>query len=156
MAASGIGSYRELLRAPGATGFCAAGIVGRMPMSMFGLGTVLLITATTGRYGLAGLVAAAGSVCYAACSPQLARLADRHGQHRVLRPLAVLFGLATAVFVACAVLHAPLWALVAAGGLAGAAMPSLGSMVRARWSALIRGEAGLIHTAFAIDRKSVV
>jgi MFS family permease len=151
MAASEISPYRELLRLPGAAGFCAAGIVGRMPMAMFGLGTVLLITAMTGRYGLAGLVAAAGSVCYAACAPQIARLADRHGQHRVLRPLAVFFGLDTALFVACALLHAPLWALVAAGGLAGAAMPSLGSMVRARWSALIRGDTRLIHTAFAIE-----
>src|SRR6266516_2574371 len=57
-------SYRELLRLPGALAFSASGFLARMPMSMFSLGTVLLIAAVTGRYGLAGLVAAAGAVGY--------------------------------------------------------------------------------------------
>jgi len=78
-------AYLGLLRRPGALGFCAAGFIGRMPMSMFGLGTVLLIAAITGRYGMAGAVAAAGSVGYAISAPQLAKLTDRLGQHRVLR-----------------------------------------------------------------------
>src|SRR5271165_6355440 len=86
------GGYLGLLRTPGAAQFCLAGMVGRAPMAMFGLGTILLIAASTGRYGLAGTVAAAGSVAYAACAPQVARLADRFGQHRVLRPLVAIFG----------------------------------------------------------------
>jgi hypothetical protein len=47
--------FREVLARPGALRFSAAGFVGRMPMSMFGLGTVLLIASVTGRYGLAGI-----------------------------------------------------------------------------------------------------
>src|SRR5215471_13706818 len=46
--------YLEVLRLPGALGFASAGFIARMPMSMFGLGTVLLIAALTRRYGLAG------------------------------------------------------------------------------------------------------
>src|SRR5258707_7432082 len=61
--------FREVLARPGALRFSAAGFVGRMPMSMFGLGTVLLIASVTGRYGLAGIVAAAGSVRYALFAP---------------------------------------------------------------------------------------
>ena len=57
--------FIEVLARPGALRFSAAGFVGRMPMSMFGLGTVLLIASVTGQYGLAGIVAAAGSVGYA-------------------------------------------------------------------------------------------
>src|SRR5258706_532306 len=53
--------FREVLARPGALRFSAAGFVGRMPMSMFGLGTVLLIASVTGRDGLAGVVAPAGS-----------------------------------------------------------------------------------------------
>ena len=49
-------------------------------MSMYGLGTVLLVAAGTGRYGVAGAVAAAGSLGSACCAPQVAKLADRHGQ----------------------------------------------------------------------------
>ena len=53
-----VSPYLEILRLPGALAFSATGFLARMPMSMFSLGTVLLIAATTGRYGLAGLVAA--------------------------------------------------------------------------------------------------
>jgi MFS family permease len=121
-----------------------------MPMSMFGLGTVLLIAAETGSYGLAGIVAAAGSVGYAICAPLAARLADRFGQRRVLVPLSAFFAACTLALIGCAELHAPLWALLITGGLAGASMPSIGSMVRTRWSALL-GDSPLLHTAFSLE-----
>ena len=142
--------FLEVLARPGAWRFSVAGVIGRMPMSMFGLGTVLLIASVTGSYGLAGIVAAAGSVCYAVCAPQAARLADRLGQRRVLVPLAVFFATCTLALMGCAELHAPVWALLITGGLAGASMPSIGSMVRARWSALL-GDSPLLHTAFSLE-----
>ena len=142
--------YFTLLRTPGAARFCVSGMIGRAPMSMFGLGTVLLVSASTGRYALAGLVSGAGSIGYAAAAPQVARLADRFGQHRVLRPLIAFFGIACVVFVTCAELKAPIWVLIVTGCLAGSSMPSLGSMVRARWSALLRDPAAL-HAAFALE-----
>jgi len=142
--------YFALLRTPGAARFCVSGMIGRAPMSMFGLGTVLLVSASTGRYALAGLVSGAGSIGYAAAAPQVARLADRFGQHRVLRPLIAFFGIACVVFVTCAELKAPIWVLIITGCLAGSSMPSLGSMVRARWSALLRDPAAL-HAAFALE-----
>jgi MFS family permease len=142
--------YLEILARPGALRFSAAGFLARMPMSMFGLGTVLLISSVTGEYGLAGIVAGTGSVGYAVCIPQVAMLADRFGQHRVLRPLVVFFAVATAGLVACALLRAPDWALLASGGLAGASMPSVGSMVRARWSTLL-GDSPRLHTAFSLE-----
>ncbi|HUZ23660.1 MAG TPA: MFS transporter [Streptosporangiaceae bacterium] len=143
-------SYLAVLRVPGALRFTAAGAVGRMTMSMFGLGSLLLISARTGRFGLAGVVAAAGSVSYAVCAPKLASLADRFGQGRVLRPTAGVFGVATAAFVACAQLRAPLWALLISSCLTGASMPSLGSMVRARWSALL-ADSAMLGTAYALE-----
>jgi MFS family permease len=142
--------YLNVLAEPGALRFSAAAFVARMPMSMFGLGTVLLISSVTGKYGLAGAVAGAGSLGYAACGPQVARLADRFGQHRVLPPLAAFFSVTTVALVACAELRAPLWALVATGCLAGASMPSLGSMVRSRWSALL-SDSPRLHTAFSLE-----
>ena len=143
-------SYLALLRVPGAARFCVTGMVGRAPMSMFGLGTVLLVAASTGHYGLAGLVAGAGSVGYAIAAPQVARLADRFGQRRVLRPLAAVFAVSCGVFVTCTELHAPLWVLMITGCAAGSSMPSLGSMVRARWSVLLDGTP-LLHSAFALE-----
>src|SRR4051794_24673759 len=57
--------YAEIFLTPGAWRFSVAGLIGRMPMAMFGLGTVLLISAVTGTYGAAGAVSAVGSVGYA-------------------------------------------------------------------------------------------
>jgi MFS family permease len=142
--------FAEVLSRPGALRMSAAGFIGRMPMSMFGLGTLLLIASFTGRYGLAGLVAAAGSVGYAVCAPQAARLADRFGQARVLRPQAVFFAATTIALIGCAQWRAPTWALVLSGGLAGASMPTLGSMVRARWSTML-GDSPLLHSAFSLE-----
>jgi predicted MFS family arabinose efflux permease len=143
-------AYLSLLRIPGAARFSVSAAIGRLPMSMFGLGTVLLVKATTGQYGLAGFVSGAGSIGYAVCAPRIATLADRVGQRRVLRPLVALFAVSTIVFITCAELHAPVWALLVTGCIAGASMPSLGSMVRARWSTLLAGSPGL-HSAFALE-----
>ncbi|HEX9357930.1 MAG TPA: MFS transporter [Streptosporangiaceae bacterium] len=142
--------YLKALASPGALRFSAAGFIGRMQISMFGLGTVLLISSLTGRYGLAGAVAAAGAVGYALVSPLVARLADRSGQRAVLRLLMRLFAAATAALISGAQARAPAWALLASSGLAGAATPQLGSMVRARWSALLAGSE-LLHAAFSLE-----
>jgi MFS family permease len=142
--------FIEVLARPGALRFSAAGFIGRMPMSMFGLGTLLLIASFTGRYGLAGLVAAAGSVGYAVFAPQAGRLADRFGQARVLRPQAGFFAVTTVALICCAQWRAPAWALLVTGGLAGASMPTLGSMVRTRWSTLL-GDSPLLHSAFSLE-----
>ena len=119
-------------------------------MAMFGLGTVLLISAGTGRYGVAGSVAASGSLGEAVCAPQIARLVDRLGQRRVLVPLCVVFALGVAGLVLAVQLDAPDWALFLPGLVSGASMPLLGPMVRARWSALLGGTPRL-HTAFSVE-----
>jgi MFS family permease len=121
-----------------------------MPMSMFGLGTVLLISAVTGKYGVAGAVAAAGSLGYALSSPLIARLADSRGQRRVLLVLLGVFTAATAALIAAVQTRSPTWAYFAPGAVAGATMPSLGAMVRVRWSVLLAGSDRL-HAAFSFE-----
>src|ERR1700722_3678175 len=142
--------YADIFRVPGAWRFSAAGVIGRMPMAMFGLGTVLLISAGTGKYGVAGAVSAVGSLGYAFCSPQIARLVDGRGQRRVLLPLLTVFTTATAALIVTVELHAPTWAFFVCGAVAGATMPSLGTMVRARWSVLLAGSPRL-HAAFSFE-----
>jgi MFS family permease len=145
-----LGPYAEIFAIPRAWRFSVAGIIGRMPMSMYGLGTVLLISAGTGRYGLAGSVSAAGSIGGAACAPQFGRLTDRAGQHRVLVPVSVIFALSVAGLTAAVTLGAPDWALFLCGVTGGATMPQTGPMARARWSALLGGSPRL-HTAFSLE-----
>jgi MFS family permease len=143
--------YQVLIRTPGALAFSSAGFVGRMSMSMYGLGTVLLIAAITGRYGTAGTVAAAGSIGYALLSPYLAKLSDQLGQSRVLLTQVTIFAITGTAFIACAESRAPLPALLLTGTLAGACMPSMSSMVRSRWSWLLRDKPGQLHSAFALE-----
>jgi hypothetical protein len=145
-----IAPYAEIFRIPHAWRFFVAGIVGRMPMSMAGLGIVLLISAVTGRYGVAGSVAAALSLGSAAGVPQVARLTDRYGQGRVLAPVAAAFTVSVLGLVAAVQLRAGSWAFFVPAIAAGATMPSLGPMARARWSSLLAGTPRL-HTAFSLE-----
>jgi MFS family permease len=142
--------YADIFRIPGAWRFSAAAVIGRMPMSMFGLGTVLLISAATGKYGVAGAVAAVGSFGYAFTSPWMARLVDSRGQRRVLLPLLTVFAVATALLIVTVGLRLPTWMFFIPGAIAGATMPSLGTLVRARWSVLLAGSPRL-HAAFSFE-----
>ena len=50
--------YWRVLSRPGALRFSSAALVARLPISMVGLGIVLLVEGRTGSYGLAGTVSA--------------------------------------------------------------------------------------------------
>ena len=149
-AAPGLARYRAALRAPGALMFAVPGVVGRLPMGMLSLAQVVLVVAVTGRYAVAGAVSAAGAAAFAVVTPRAARLADRYGQARVLRPQALVFAVATVGFAFCAMGRAPDWALLLTGCLSRGTMPSLGSMVRSRWSVLLAGSA-LLDAAYSLE-----
>lgn len=143
--------YRTLLATPGARAFTTAGLVGRMPISMLGIGSVLLVQDRRGSYALAGAVSAAYALGAAACGPLLSRRVDRHGQHRVL-PLAMLVsGVGLLVLLALAGTSVPGALLLLPAAVAGGALPQTGSCVRARWhEALLRdGREGEVGTAYA-------
>src|SRR6476646_3346488 len=142
--------YAEIFEIPGAWRFSMAAVIGRMPMSMFGLGTVLLISAVTGKYGVAGTVSAVGSLGYAFSSPRVARAVDSYGQRRVLLPLLTVFTVSTALLITAVELRLPTWAFFVPGAIAGATMPSLGAMVRARSIVLLTGSPRL-HAAFSFE-----
>src|SRR5690625_6972678 len=87
---------------------------------MVGLGIVLMVSALYGSYGLAGRVSAVFVVVQALCSPQLAKLIDRYGQARVMRPSLAVACLSTSGLVVAAVGHAPEPVLYATAALGGA------------------------------------
>ncbi|MCX4765533.1 MFS transporter [Streptomyces sp. NBC_01275] len=141
--------YRALFAAPGSKGFSAAGFVGRMPLSMMGIGVVTMVSQLTGRYGLAGVLSATIALAAAVFGPQISRLVDRHGQRRVLRPATLVALAAAAGLLLAAHFEWPDWVLfVCAAGIG--AVPSLGAMIRARWAALYRGTPQL-HTAYSFE-----
>src|SRR6266516_2285409 len=122
--------YAEIFEIPGAWRFSAAAVIG--------------------KYGVAGTVSAVGSLGYAFSSPRVARAVDSYGQRRVLLPLLTVFTVATALLIVTVELKLPTWAFFVPGAVAGSAMPSLGAMVRARWSVLLTG-APRLHAAFSFE-----
>jgi len=143
-----LSTYRRLLAVPGAPAFTAAGFVMRLPISMIGLGCILLITRTGGSYGLAGAVSATFWLVSSVASPELGRLADRHGQARVVAITAVLEAAAILALVGAVLRHAPPWVLFASAALIGVGYVSVGTLIRARWSHATLGT-GLGHTAYS-------
>lgn len=148
--AAGLRPYREVLSDRRAVAFSLAGFVARLPMSMTGIGIVLLVSLTTGSFGLAGLLTAAGTVTGAVVAPLWGRATDRVGQARVLLLAVVINTLSVALLVTAVELAWPLAvSLVAAIGV-GAGFTLAGSAVRARWT-LRLNDSPLLNTAFALE-----
>src|ERR1700712_5998203 len=92
-------TYRRVYARPGAFAFSATALVARLPISMMTLGIVLLVSALSGSYGLAGQVSAAYIVGNAVFAIPHGRLADRFGQGRGLYVDSVAFALTTTVMI---------------------------------------------------------
>ena len=145
-----LGTYLDILRYRQSWKFSAAGLVLRMPMSMVGLSTILMVRAEYGNYTLAGAVSAVAIIVMALCAPILARQVDRHGQLRVMGPAWIvstlsMFGLVAAVFM-----HAPEWLLFIPAALSGATWGAPGALVRSRWSTILH-KPGQLQTAYALE-----
>ena len=142
--------YRRVLTLPGAWAFSLSGFFARLPISMVSLGIVLLVSTRTGSYSLAGAVAASYLIANAVFAVAQGRLVDRLGQSRVLPCGVLVFAISLALLM---------WAVEAGwstpwphvfAALAGAALPQVGSSVRARWSHTVRDKRQL-QTAFAFE-----
>jgi MFS family permease len=139
------GPYARLFAAPGALAFTVPNVVARLPMGMFGVSAVIMITAHHDSYALAGSVVAAGLLASAVAGPLVARLVDRHGQARVVVPAAAVCAAGHLSLVACLLLGAPVWAYYGCALLT-AAQPNTGGLSRARWAHLY-GQDSQEHTA---------
>ncbi|WP_431874351.1 MFS transporter [Micromonospora marina] len=145
------GRYWRTVSAPGAWRFVLPGMLARFPIGMTGISILLFVSDTRQNYGVAGALTAASAIGYAVAAPQLARLSDRVGQRRVLLSCAVVCAASGTAFVTSVQRPgAPVWVLFATAVTMGAATPAIGSMVRARWSALLEGST-LKVTAFALE-----
>src|SRR3954454_24044764 len=141
-----------------------AAFIGRLPLSMVGLGCVLLVASETGSYGFGGSVAPAGAVTTgiagavtrrpgetcAPAGPVTGRLADTFGQRRVLLPVLGVFVVSGCLFLASVKQDWPRWTVFLAAGVAGACLPPVSSMIRVRWTHLLRGSHRL-PTALAME-----
>lgn len=147
---TGLSAYRQILADPKARAFSAAGLVARLPLSMTGLGIILLISLTSGSFGRAGLIAAVSTLTAAAVAPLWGQAIDRLGQARVLAVAAMINSASLALLVVSVQLGWPLAVSLAAAFGVGIGFSSAGSSVRARWSMRLK-DSPLLQTAFALE-----
>ena len=143
-------TYRAVFREPGTAAFCAAGFVMRLPIAIYPIGMVLLISTRTGHYGFAGLLSGFYVAANGVGNPVLARLVDRYGQSRVILPASALHVAGIVAVCVLAELHSPQWTLLAPTAVAGFGLLGVGSLVRARWSFVLAGRSELT-TAYSLE-----
>lgn len=134
---SPIASYRRLFSLAGPL-YVAVAFIGRLPLAMAQMGTLLLVAETTGSYGTGGAAAGALAVANAVGAPIAGSLADRVGQRPVVLVQSVLGGLGLIALVALAHAQVAPWAVITSAALAGAAMPQIGPLARVRWRPITR------------------
>ena len=94
--------YVDVLRRPGAFRMSSTGFLARFPMAMIGIGEVLLVSAQTGSYALAGALSATGALANAVFGPLLGRATDRYGQSRVTSILVAVHVVTLTAFIVLA------------------------------------------------------
>lgn len=142
--------YAVVYAKPGAARFSISGAVARFPMSMAGIGILLMVQTINDSYALGGKIAAAYIVAQAICSPQIAKLVDKQGQAKVMRPAILVSAFTLAALIACTISLAPVWTLYVFAILSGATIGSVGAMVRTRWTVIIDDPKEL-HTAYSLE-----
>ncbi|HEY8717706.1 MFS transporter, partial [Pengzhenrongella sp.] len=142
--------YRDILTKPGALAFSLTGVLARLPISMVGIGIVLMLSAMYDSYSLAGRVSAAYVIASALCGPQLARFVDRYGQARIMRPATAVALVGLISLIVVATLGADTAWLYVTAVVAGAPGGSFGSLVRTRWS-FVLSDPRQLHTAYSLE-----
>lgn len=143
-----LSTYTRLFAVPGAWQFSASGFAARLPIAMNALGILLLVSLSGGSYALAGVVSGCYTIAAALASPFSSRFVDRFGQSRVLLPLGLADAFFMVVLAFTVIWGLPIPDIIGAALLAGIAHPNVGSLVRARWVALLGSDPRLL-TAFA-------
>jgi MFS family permease len=150
---SAIAAYRALLRIVGPA-YILVAFLGRIPLAMSQLGVLVLVSSSTGRYGVGGAAAGILAISNALGSPIFGSLSDRIGQ----RPVVLVQSLAGAAGLAgiVAVTHpdASQAVIFVLASLTGFVMPQVGPLARVRWRPITR-DAGdqrrLVDAAFSYE-----
>ena len=129
---SPLASYRRLLHLAGPA-YVLVAFLGRLPLAMSQLGTLLLVSTASGSYGLGGFAAGALAVANAVGAPLAGALADRIGQRPVVLAQSLAGALGLSVLVAAVGADAGSAVVVTVAALTGLTLPAVGPLARVRW-----------------------
>lgn len=150
---SAIASYRALLRIVGPA-YIVVAFLGRIPLAMSQLGVLVLVSTTTGRYGLGGAAAGVLAVANAIGSPLAGALADRIGQRPVVLAQSLVGAVGLAGIVVVTDPDASTALIFVMAGITGFAMPQVGPLARVRWRPITADKGDqrrLVDAAFSYE-----
>lgn len=150
---SAIAAYRALLRIVGPA-YILVAFLGRIPLAMSQLGVLVLVSETTGRYGVGGAAAGILAISNAVGSPIFGTLTDRLGQRPVVMVQSLAGAAGLAGIVAVTDPGAPQGLIFAMAGVTGFFMPQVGPLARVRWRPITRGaddQRRLVDAAFSYE-----
>jgi MFS family permease len=142
-------SFALLFRIPGVGRITASQLTARLPFGMISIAVLLHVNASTGTYGLGGIVLACFSVGEAISGPVAGRLLGLWGARPVLLVSTFICALSVA---GIAVLPASPVYTTALGAIAGLTVPPIMPAVRTLYPALV--PPGLLQSLFALDTSS--
>jgi MFS family permease len=149
-----LSAYSRLFKLTGPL-YVLVAFLGRLPMAMAQVGTLMLVFRATGSNEVGGVAAGALAVANAVGAPIAGMLCDRHGQRIVVlvQSLAGTAGLIGLVLLAHA--GAPNPAMIAMSAALGAVLPQVGPLARVRWRPLAARSCGdqrrLVDAAFSYE-----
>lgn len=146
-----LGAYREVIRARGAPAFAMAGFLLRIPIAMYPVALVLLVTLSGGSYARGGLLTAGFILGSALGNPLLSRFADRAGQRAVILPAATAHLLALVATVWAVDADAPAAVEFVLATLLGLSFVPVGALVRARWIHALGRSRQQLGTALSLE-----
>jgi MFS family permease len=145
-----LNKYRQAFAGNAAWRFSTAGFIARLPVSMVGIGILMYVEAERGSYAIAGAVSGSISIAAAIGGPLSSRLVDKLGQHRVLPIQILLIVICSMALVLLIPSNVPATYLFIFSIGSGLAYPSIGALVRSRWTALLVS-GPILLTAFSIE-----
>jgi MFS family permease len=147
--------YRAALTSPGVLVPVLASALGRLPIAMIGLATLLYVQRATGSFAAAGLVSAGMLAGVSLGSVAQGRVMDRLGPTRPLLLAALLLAVTVAGLVSAVEAARPVPVLVALALLTGLVQPALPGASRALWAQVVppgpRRDAAYSYEAISLE-----
>lgn len=152
---SPLAAYRRLLDLAGPA-YLVVAFLGRLPLAMSQMGTLLLVAGETGSYGTGGLAAGTVAVANAVGAPVAGATADRIGQRPVVLVQSLFSAAGLLALVVLVTSSTPgTAAVVGVAALAGVAIPQVGPLARVRWRPLTQrsgtDQPRLVDAAFSYE-----
>ncbi|MFM8915801.1 MAG: MFS transporter, partial [Candidatus Limnocylindrus sp.] len=129
--------FADVLSRPGAVVTTVGGLIARSPISMVPIGLIAIGSGPLGSYAVGGAAAGAFSIANAVGATLIGRAADERGHRPMLLRASTVMAAGAAMISAVALLAPNALLLITASALFGAATPGMGSIIRARWTAVV-------------------